>query len=214
MWKKKSTMLLAKVLHTSDYHQLNIHKCLNYEWCNTTWRSGLVCDQPGPSVNIPTEAVTLFLLLLKWICVVDTKSIFHSTGEASWRSTHTHTEENSDQTLITNEEGINHQLMSYQFFFLNGSHQGGHETVACRNDNAQKWLKKKITSKRGQLAEVVTLKIIRWKHRWAREWSKRLTGQVWWNFVASHCVHGNYAEVPQLVFFFFLRVDTESVGHF
>lgn len=66
-------------------------------------RLWLDCDKPDQRVNITAETVTLFLLLLKWICVVDAKSIFHSAGEASCRGTNT--EERWHQTLITNRKG-------------------------------------------------------------------------------------------------------------
>lgn len=48
-------------------------------------RLWLDCDKPEQRVSVKAETVTLFLLLLKWICVVDAKSIFHSAGEASCR---------------------------------------------------------------------------------------------------------------------------------
>lgn len=62
-------------------------------------RLRLDCDGPDRRVDIKAETVTLFLLLLKWICVVDAKSIFHSAGEAPCRGANT--EERWHQTLIT-----------------------------------------------------------------------------------------------------------------
>lgn len=87
-------------------------------------RLWLDCDEPERRGNVNAEAVTLFLLLLKWICVVDAKTIFHSAGEASCRD------------VTQGKDGIRHRSQNWKgrlsvvdvlsafFFFLIGSLQG------------------------------------------------------------------------------------------
>lgn len=79
------------LLQTDNYRQtgsslqmLQHCRCLSLwqtHWLRLNWYI------TAQSVTTKIKTVTLFLLLFKWICVVDAKSIFHSAGKASCSAT-------------------------------------------------------------------------------------------------------------------------------